>query len=145
MIIGELLESKGNEVVTIGPEQELKEAIQMLVDRGMGSLVVVKNEQVVGILTERDILRANARWFDTLKGLTVSDVMTTKVVIGLPTDSIDKVMNIMTEQRVRHLPVISSGQLIGILSIGDVVKAKVKKAEVEINHLTDYITGLYPG
>ncbi len=146
MTIAEVLRSKGPRVIRIRPESSLLEAIRALVDNGVGSLVVSDGEgRVVGMITERDILRENARSFDRLSERRVADVMTEDVIIGLPDDRVDYVMALMTEKRIRHLPVISQGQLVGIISIGDVVKAKVREAEVEIRHLTDYIVGRYPG
>ena len=93
---------------------------------------------------KRDVLRANARSFDQLGGITVSDLMSKRVIIGLEQDDLEYVMRLMTEKRIRHLPIMAQGKLVGILSIGDLVKAKVRQAEFEIRYLTDYINGQYP-
>jgi CBS domain-containing protein len=145
MSVAEIIHTKGAKVISIKPEQTILEAIRLLVSQGVGSLLVVdENQQIRGMITERDILRENARRFDQLSGTKVSQVMTEDVLIGLMDDSLDYVMNLMTEKRIRHLPIMDQGKLVGIISIGDLVKAKMRQAEVEIRHLTDYITGQYP-
>ncbi len=146
MSVADVLRSKGSKVITIRPEQSLLEGIRTLVSNGVGALLVVgEGDRILGICTERDVLRENARNFDQLGKIKVSDVMTKDVVIGFPEDSLDYVMGLMTEKRIRHVPIMNQGKLVGLVSIGDVVKAKVRQAEVEIRHLTDYITGKYPG
>ncbi len=145
MTVADILKQKGSQVVTIGPQELLATAVRALVSAGVGSLLVVDGERIVGILTERDVLRENARHFDEMKGRKVADIMTTDVLIGVPGDSLDYVMDLMTARRIRHLPILQDGALAGIVSIGDVVKARARTAEVEVRHLTDYIMGRYPG
>ena len=146
MTVADVLRSKGSRVITIRPDSTLADAIRTLVHNGVGSLVVSdEKDRVLGLITERDVLRENARNFDKLEGRKVAEVMTQDVIIGFVEDSLDYVMALMTEKRIRHLPIMSHGRLVGIVSIGDVVKAKAREAEVEIRHLTDYITGKYPG
>jgi CBS domain-containing protein len=145
MTVAEILRTKGAKVITIRPESSVEEAIRSLVGNGVGSLVVVDGqERVVGMVTERDILRENARRFDALAGRTVRELMTEDVLIGFVDDSLDYVMTLMTEKRIRHLPIMTQGKLVGLVSIGDLVKAKARHQEVEIRHLTDYIMGTYP-
>jgi CBS domain-containing protein len=146
MSVAEILRTKGSRVITVRPDSTLHEAIRTLVNSGVGALVVVDGGgRVVGMLTERDILRENARHFDQLGDRRVSEIMTEDVIIGLLDDDLEYVMTLMTEKRIRHLPVMEKGQLAGIVSIGDLVKAKARQAEIEIRHLTDYIMGKYPG
>lgn len=146
MTVADVLRGKGGRVIKIRQEASLLEAIRTLVHEGVGSLVVTDDQdQVVGLITERDILRENARHFDNLSQRRVAEVMSRDVIIGFVEDSVDYVMALMTEKRIRHLPIMSHGRLVGLVSIGDVVKARVREAEVEIRHLTDYITGKYPG
>lgn len=141
----DVLRQKGSKVILIEPQQSVHQAIDLLVTNGVGALVVVdEKESIVGMLTERDILRANAKSFDKLNGITVADLMTKKVIIGLEQDDLEDVMCLMTERHIRHLPIMSEGKLAGILSIGDLVKAKARQAEFEIRYLTDYISGQYP-
>jgi CBS domain-containing protein len=145
MIVKDILSRKGTSVITIRPERSIKDAISTLVGQGVGSLLVVdETEKVVGILTERDILRASASTFDSLGGLTVSDLMTQDLLIGCEDDTIGYVERVMTENRIRHLPIYCGKRLAGIISIGDVVKAIANQAAGEVRHLTSYITDQYP-
>lgn len=146
MNAADILKNKGSKVVTIKPELQVRQAIDTLVTEGVGSLVVVNEEQTpVGVITERDILRASARCFDCLKNLKVSELMSKDVIIGLPEQSADTLLGMMTEKHIRHLPIMDDGKLAGLLSIGDLVKAKIEWAEVEIYYLNDYIADRYPG
>lgn len=146
---GEVLGQKGSQVITVRPDDSVQLAVQVLAEHGVGSLLVTEvagaEETIVGILSERDILRASARSFDHLGGMKVEELMTREVIIGLVDDTLDYIMSLITERRIRHLPILDiGGKLKGILSIGDVVKARARQAEVEIRYLTDYITGKYP-
>ena len=124
MNISSLLASKGSNVITIQPEQTVRHAVGLLIEHNIGALVVVDgNRQPVGILSERDIVRAAAR-SERLFSEHVAAVMTKDVVLGLPQDDLASVGHTMTERRIRHLPVMEGGKLVGIVSIGDVVKAQ---------------------
>ena len=145
MTARDILRIKGNWVISITPEASLHEAIGSLVEHSVGALLVVdQHRSIVGIITERDILREKASNLDKVDDAKVSDLMTSKVIIGLVDDSLEYIMKLMTEKRIRHLPILEDGRLAGILSIGDVVKARAQQAEVDIRYLTDYITGQYP-
>lgn len=144
MTVQEILRRKGSAVITIHPDQTIREAIKTLVSNSVGSLLVMDDDRIVGILSERDILRANANNFDCLGTKPVAEIMTRDVIIALVEDDLDSVMGLMTERRIRHLPIMADGKLAGIISIGDAVKARAQLAEVEIRHLTDYITDRYP-
>lgn len=145
MIVKDILSRKGTSVITIRPERSIKDAISTLVGQGVGALLVVdETEKVVGILTERDILRASASTFDSLGGLTVEDLMTRDLLIGCEDDTVGYVERVMTENRIRHLPIYNGKRLAGIISIGDVVKATADQAAGEVRHLTSYITDQYP-
>ena len=146
MSVADILRQKGTKVVTTRPDTTLHEAIKTLTSNFIGALLVTEeDDRIVGILTERDILRASVDHHEKLKTVPVSEIMTKDVLIGIPEDSLDYVMCIMTEKRIRHLPIISEGALAGLVSIGDVVKAKAEVQETEVRQLTDYITGKYPG
>jgi CBS domain-containing protein len=124
MNIASLLASKGSKVITIQPEQTVRQALGLLAEHNIGALVVVdRTRQPVGILSERDVVRAAAR-SEHVFAEPVSALMTKNVILGLPQDDLASVSNTMTERRVRHLPVVDGGKLIGIVSIGDVVKAQ---------------------
>ena len=122
MKVQTILATKSTKVITSQPEQTLKEAALLLTEHNIGSLVVLNNTgELVGIVTERDIIRAAARHDDVLSQ-TISQVMTKKVITGLPQDDVMSVAHTMTENRFRHLPILDQGDLVGIISIGDVVK-----------------------
>jgi len=141
--IRDILRQKGPKVVTIEPDRTVLEAIRRLVDHRIGALVVTRNHgSVVGIITERDILRESAKRSDRLRETRVRDVMTTDVIIGLPDDDLDYVMGIMTKNRIRHLPVLKGEQLAGIISIGDVVNIQLERTGFENRMLRDYIHGI---
>ena len=124
MNISSLLSSKGNRVITIQPDQTVRHALVLLAEHNIGALVVVDaTPQPVGILSERDIVRAAAR-NEGVFSEPVAALMTRNVVLGLPQDDLASVGNTMTERRIRHLPVVEGGKLVGIVSIGDVVKAQ---------------------
>ncbi len=144
MKVSDLLRNKSSEVFTIRPQQSLHEASQILADKNIGALVVVDNQNSpIGILSERDIVRQLAKDFEAVKSLSVADVMITDVIIALPDDDILYLGNTMTNKRIRHLPVIQEGQLVGLVSIGDLVKAQLEYYEGEARSLQQYITGGY--
>lgn len=142
MRIRDILRQKGDYVVTIQPRQTVHEAIETLVKHNIGSLVVTDGDSIVGIITERDILREGAARCESLKETPVEDVMTKNVIIGVPDDDLDYVMGIMTKNRIRHLPVLESDKLVGIISIGDVVNSHLRATEFENRLLKDYIHGM---
>ncbi len=143
MKIRDLLNEKGYEVVTVPPSFPVQDAMRLLVEHNIGSVVVAQEKVVEGILTERDILRLAAGDSDAMASMKVEDVMTKEVVVALLDDSVDYVMEIMTKNRIRHLPIVDQGWMQGILSIGDVVNALRKKTEVENNYMRDYIRGVF--
>lgn len=141
MRIRDILSRKGRDVFTIEPGRSVQDAVEVLVQRNIGSLVVVEGSAVHGIVTERDILRLAARRPVTFGELRIADVMTTDLVTAEPGDEIGSVMDAMTENRVRHLPILEGGALRGLVSIGDVVNALRKSVEDENRHLKEYIRG----
>ncbi len=146
MTLRDILQSKGRLVHTIGSQATLEDVVQKLVHHNCGSLVVCDSEspqsgRLVGIITERDILKACARHSGPLGTLRVADAMTVDVVVGLPTDSVEDTMGLMTEMRIRHLPVIEDGQLQGLVSIGDVVKMHHDRLTMENHYLKNYLHG----
>jgi CBS domain-containing protein len=143
MKIRELLDKKGYEVVTVPPSLPFQDAMRLLVEHNIGSVVVAEDQVVQGILTERDVLRLAAKDPVAMASLKVEDIMTRDVVVGLPEDTVDYVMEIMTRNRIRHLPVVDDGWMHGILSIGDVVDALRTKVEVENRYMRDYIQGKF--
>jgi CBS domain-containing protein len=141
MKIREILRRKGHHVLTITEERSVLEAARMLAEHGIGSLVVARADQVVGIITERDILRLTASTPGKLHHMPVGEHMTRDPVLAGSDDDLREVMGVMTDHRIRHLPVQEHGQLVGIVSIGDLIKACLDLAEDEIGHLRQYIHG----
>lgn len=142
MKIEEILRSKGSEVVTITEAESVLDAVRLLVDRNIGGLVVMEGLRPTGIITERDVLRLTARAQGQLGSMTVGSVMTREVITASPQDSLTTMMDVMTENRIRHLPVIDADRLVGIISIGDLVNACRASAEAENTHLRQYIQGV---
>jgi CBS domain-containing protein len=145
MTLREILHSKGHVVHTIGLTATLEDVVQRLVGHNCGSLVVCDADQpsgrMVGIITERDILRAVAMHKGSLSKVGIADAMTRDVTIGAPTDSVEDTMGLMTQLRIRHLPVVEDGQLLGLVSIGDVVKMQHDRLTMENHYLKSYIQG----
>lgn len=138
MTIADIIRIKGDQVITVRPRESLLESIQTLANHGIGALVVEDEGRVLGILTERDALREIARHPKQLNHIRVADIMNQDVIIGLMEDSLDYVMELMTQKGIRHLPVMKHGELAGIISIGDVIKARSHMADIEVRHLADY-------
>jgi len=139
MKIMDILRHKGRDVVTASKGDSVLHAVRVLVDHNIGGVVVVEGREVIGILTERDILRLVARQPDELQALEVGQVMTGDVIKAAPDDDLADVVKVMTENRIRHLPVIENGAVAGIVTIGDVVNAFRRVAEDENAHLRQYI------
>jgi CBS domain-containing protein len=142
MRIHEILRSKGHDVITVAPDQPVLAAVRILAQHRIGALVVRTVDQIVGIISERDILNLVARDPSSVENTPVSEVMTSNVIVGVPSDDLDYVMNIMTQNRIRHLPIVDDGELAGMVSIGDVVNTVRRAVESENRHLKDYIQGV---
>ena len=140
MIIRDILTIKGGETYSITPEKPVTEAIHQMVERDIGSLVVLDMAgKMVGIITERDILRASYKYACDLGKFKVADLMTSRLIVGGPEDTVDYVRGIMTENRVRHLPVVEGDDLLGIITFHDVAKACLSEASFENLLLKRYI------
>jgi CBS domain-containing protein len=142
MKIHEMLGRKGRTVHTVSRGETVSQAIRLLVNHGIGSLVVVEGDAVVGIITERDVLRLADRAADALGQVRVEEAMTRELVMATPDDDVGHVMEVMTRNRVRHLPVMEGTHLRGIISIGDVVNELRRDAEAENEHLKSYVQGM---
>jgi CBS domain-containing protein len=142
MFIEDILRDKGRKVHNIQPEATLDDVVQSLVRHNCGSLVVCEpgdDTRLVGIITERDILRACAQHRCPLDQLKVADFMTRKIVAGSPRDDLERIMGLMTDNRVRHLPIVENDRLLGLISIGDVVKFQHQQMAMENHYLKTYI------
>lgn len=141
MTVARILAEKGSSVVTVAPEKTLDEAIHLLADKSIGALVVTHADgSVAGIISERDIMRVLARHGGASFDERVSAHMTSKVVTCTRTTTIEDVMQTMTNGRFRHVPVCEEGKLVGMVSIGDVVKRRIATVEAEHQAMRDYIT-----
>jgi CBS domain-containing protein len=141
MLIQRILSAKGGDVLTVPPATSISDAVATLTERRIGALVVSDDggETVVGILSERDVVRALARDGVDVLGRTVAELMTTEVFTCGPDATTEDLMKLMTDQRIRHIPVIVEDRLAGIVSIGDVVKHRLGELEHETQALHDYI------
>jgi CBS domain-containing protein len=138
--VQEILDEKGHEVLEIETDATVFEAVKRMVEAGVGSLLVMDGGNVAGIFTERDYLRRMTLEGRDDKETSVRDVMSSPLVVVTPQNTIDECMAMMTDRRIRHLPVVDGGDVVGIVSIGDIVKFKSKQQSFEIKYLTDYIT-----
>ena len=138
--VSEILGDKGRDVLKIEADVPALDAVKQMVEANVGSLLVTDDGEVTGIVTERDFLRRVALEGPTEEDVTVRDIMSSPLVVVGPETEIDECMAVMTDRRIRHLPVVEEGDVVGIVSIGDVVKFKSRQQSFEIRYLTDYIT-----
>jgi CBS domain-containing protein len=141
--VEEILEQKGRDVWTISPKATVMEALKLMAEKHVGALVVMHDDQVAGIISERDYARKVVLRGRTSINTHVKEIMTDKVYyVGLKTTA-EECLILTTQQSIRHLPVLENGKLVGLISIGDVVKSIIGEQETEIRELSDYITGKY--
>ncbi len=148
MTVANLLDKKGRQVVSIHKDAIVYEAMQILIEKNIGCLLVMdENGEVAGILSERDILHSAFHSQSNCKGLPVTDIMTRReeLVVAGENDSVESLMDAMTEKHIRHIPIVAeNGKPCGIISIGDLVKVQLSDRDYEIRYLRDYITDAYP-
>jgi CBS domain-containing protein len=137
MSIESILRRKGTEVTTIAPEASTKSAVDWLRAKSIGALVVASGNAVLSLISEREIVHAFSRYGETAASMPVKEIMQYGVTTVSPDESVNRVMNLMTRHRVRHMPVLRGGNLAGIVSIGDVVKYRLQELELETNVLRD--------
>jgi CBS domain-containing protein len=139
MTVRSILDTKGHQILSVEPEAKLSTAVKTLSEKRIGAVLVMKNDRIEGILSERDIVRVIGERGAAVLDEPVSSVMTRKVVCCRPTDTVAAIMEKMTSGKFRHLPVLEGGELVGLISIGDVVKWRVKEFESEQEALQNYI------
>ena len=142
--VSALIADKGRQVYTVSPAATVREAVREMNEKGVGALLVLVEDHPVGIFTERDVLRRVVDEGRNPQATRVADVMTTDVLVVEPTTPVEQVMATMTARRIRHLPVVDAGELVGIISIGDVTRWMSRNQEAHIQRMTDYITGRAP-
>ncbi|KGO99081.1 CBS domain-containing protein [Novilysobacter defluvii] len=136
-----LLESKGSEVYSVAPDAPVVEAIRLMAQRGIGALVVLDGERLAGVVSERDYARKVVLQGRSSSSTLVQEIMTPDVVqVGLD-DTVDRCMQLVTDRRLRHLPVVDGDRVIGVVSIGDLVKAVIEDQQEELDQLQRYIAG----
>lgn len=146
MKVKDILAVKGNRVITVAKDSTVLDAMSIFSANRVGSLLVVdKDNTILGIIGGRDVLMAVINNLDQIKTLTVDKIMTSNLIVGTPEDKVDYIMTVMTENRIRHVPIMEGKELKGLVSIGDVVKSQLKETHVENKYLKDYIADKYPG
>ncbi len=145
MEVREILSKKGSDVYSITPESSVFEAIEKMAELEVGALLVLKDGKLNGIISERDYRIKVVLKGRTSKETKVKEIMASDVITVSPGDSVEDCMGLMTDKRIRHLPVLENEKVIGVISIGDIVKSIIDKQKEEIEDLKGYISGSYPG
>ncbi|HSD69231.1 MAG TPA: CBS domain-containing protein [Woeseiaceae bacterium] len=140
-LVRNVLQSKGSSVVSVSPSTSVLDAIKLMAEKGIGALVVLEGAKLAGIVTERDYARKVILKDKSSHNTPVSEIMSAKVCTAALDDTVDHCMNTMTDKRIRHLPVVSGGKVVGMISIGDLVKAVIADQQEAIEQLEHYITG----
>lgn len=143
-IVRQILEAKGYDVWSVQPETTIYEALQLLADRGIGAVLVLEDQALVGIFSERDYARKVVLQGKSSRTTPVREAMTDRVIYVRPDQSVEECMALMTGHRIRHLPVVEENRVVGVISIGDVVKSVISQQANTIHHLETYITEGYP-
>lgn len=146
MKVKDILAAKGNRVVTIEKDTKILDAMSIFSANRVGSLLIVdKENNILGIIGARDVLNATIKNHKEIADIAVEQIMTTNLIVGTEEDRVDYILAVMTENRIRHIPIMDGKELKGLVSIGDVVKSQLKEKDVENKYLKDYIADKYPG
>jgi CBS domain-containing protein len=140
-LVSQILQSKGHDVWFVGPQTTVFDAVKLMSEKGVGALLVMENKKMVGIITERDYARKVILAGKSSRQTPVKDVMTKRVLWIAPERTVEECMALMTDKRVRHLPVVDNTRVVGMVSIGDLVKAIIAEQQIIIDQLQNYITG----
>ncbi len=140
-LVQHLLDAKGRQVISVAPDTSVLDAIKLMAEKGIGSLVVLDGEELAGIVTERDYARKVIIKGRASESTPVGDIMTAEVLTTSPDSTVDKCMAMMTSKKCRHLPVVEDGAVVAMISIGDLVQAIIADQKEEIEHLEHYISG----
>lgn len=142
--VGTILKRKGGGIWSVRPDQTVYEAIEMMADKGVGALLVMSEGKLAGIISERDYARKVILQGRSSKTTVIQEIMTSPVISVSPKEAVDECMELMTRNRIRHLPITENERVVGIVSIGDLVKWLVSEQEETIEHLHNYISAKYP-
>ena len=142
--ISRVLRHKGGEIWSVSADTTVYDALEVMADREIGALLVMDRGQLQGVVSERDYARKVILQGKSSKDTLVSEIMTPGVITVTPSHTVDDCMKLMTELRVRHLPVTEGGRIVGVVSLGDLVKYVISAQQEEIQHLQAYIAGAYP-
>lgn len=140
-LVKHLLDNKGRHVISVGPDASVLDAIKMMADKAIGALVVMQDDTMLGIMSERDYARKVIIKGRSSESTTVSEIMTADVVTTTSSQTVNECMNLMTERKIRHLPVVEDDTVVGMISIGDLVEAIISDQQEEIEQLEHYISG----
>ncbi|MBD3615111.1 MAG: CBS domain-containing protein [Gracilimonas sp.] len=145
MQVKEILNQKGRDIYSVQPDETVYKAIEKMAEYNIGALLVMESGKLTGIVSERDYRNKVILKGRTSKTTAVKEIMTEEVIRVTSSDTVNLCMQLMTDKKIRHLPVVDEEKVVGVISIGDVVKTVIAKQKVEINSLRDYIGGGYPG
>ena len=137
----DLLKDKGYDVWSIGPRDLVFNAVKLMADKAVGALMVMEGSKLVGVISERDYARKVILEERSSKATLVNEIMTTHVIYAQPDGTVEECMALMTQKHIRHLPVLDGGQVLGVISIGDLVKSVIAEQRLEIDQLVRYISG----
>ena len=138
--VADILNAKGRQVFSAAPDDSVFDAIKMMSDKGIGGIVIMDGDKLVGIMTERDYARKVVLDGKSSRNASVKEIMTDQVLCVTPEQTIDECMALMTDKRARHLPVLENDKVVGVISIGDLVKAVIHEQQILIDQLQNYIT-----
>ena len=140
-LVQHLLGAKGGDLITISPDASVLDAIKIMAERSIGSVLVMESDELKGILTERDYARKVIVKGRASDSTAVREIMSTDIITAAPGESVNHCMEVMTNRKIRHLPVVDNGRVVGIVSIGDLVQAIISDQQEEIQQLEQYISG----
>ena len=145
MKVKEFLESNPRKVITVYPDTLVQHAMTRLIENAISCLPVIgKSNELIGIISDKDIFREAHKHPDTFINATVSDLMSSDLIVGVEDDDFDYIAGVMTQNRIRHVPIVNRQRLVGLISVGDVVKSHLTSMEIENRYLRKYITDSYP-